>query len=92
MTSALSNLAQRILGHLHNAAARGPEHRPLTIAELGDELTTDRRVLDRALGDLDEFGLIRIRGDVTTYRSYVELTPAGDQALVEILPWRRTSQ
>ena len=44
------------------------------MAELGAELGLDRCVLDGAPGELDDLGLIRIRGGFSTRESHVEPT------------------
>lgn len=56
-------------------------HRALTVGELTETLGVDRRLLDAALGELDDGGLVRLRGDVSTDGSYVELTDAGERPL-----------
>ena len=65
-----SPLARRVLAQLEAVADQAPEPRRLTVAELG----LDRRVLDGALGELDDLGLIRIRGGFSTRESHVEPT------------------
>jgi DNA-binding MarR family transcriptional regulator len=54
--------------------------RALTVSDLTDAVGVERQVLDAALGELDDAGLIRLRGDVSTRRSCVELTGAGARA------------
>jgi DNA-binding MarR family transcriptional regulator len=76
----ISTVAIAALRALQDAILREP-HRALTVEELTERLRLDRRVLDGALGELDDGGLVRVRGDVTTHRSYVELTDAGERAL-----------
>jgi len=72
----LSAIATAALRAVRDAILREP-HRALTVGELTDSVGVDRRVLDAALGELDDAGLIRLRGDVSTHRSHVELTNAG---------------
>lgn len=79
----LGTLERDILERLKEAVVQEAEHRALTVGELGDALGVDRRRLDHALGNLDDAGLIRIRGDVSTSRSYLELTEDGDRAVTE---------
>jgi DNA-binding transcriptional ArsR family regulator len=76
----LSAVATAALRAVRDAILHEP-HRALTVGELTDAVGVDRRVLDAALGELDDAGLIRLRGDVSTHRSHVELTDAGERAL-----------
>jgi DNA-binding transcriptional ArsR family regulator len=76
----LSAVATAALRAARDAILHEP-HRALTVGELTDAVGVDRRVLDAALGELDDAGLIRVRGDVSTHRSSVELTVAGERAL-----------
>jgi DNA-binding MarR family transcriptional regulator len=76
----LSAVATAALRAVRDAIVYEP-HRALTVGELTDAVGVDRRVLDAALGELDDAGLIRLRGDVSTHRSHVELTDAGERAL-----------
>lgn len=75
----LGTLERDILQRLKEAAVEDAEQRAPTVGELGDALGVDRRLLDHALGNLDDAGLIRIRGDVSTSRSQLELTDDGDR-------------
>jgi DNA-binding transcriptional ArsR family regulator len=79
----LSAVATAALRAVRDAIVHGP-HRALTVGELTDAVGVDRRVLDAALGELDDAGLIRLRGDVSTHRSRVELTEAGERRLDRI--------
>jgi DNA-binding transcriptional ArsR family regulator len=76
----LSAVATAALRAVRDAILHEP-HRALTVGELTDAVGVDRRVLDAALGELDDAGLIRLRGDVSTNRSSIELTDAGERAL-----------
>jgi DNA-binding transcriptional ArsR family regulator len=76
----LSAVATAALRAVRDAILHEP-HRALRVGELTDAVGVDRRVLDAALGELDDAGLIRLRGDVSTHRSYVELRDAGERAL-----------
>ena len=51
--------------------------RERALVHLAATLDLDRGVLDAGLGELDDAGLIRVRGDLTTQRSSVQLTDAG---------------
>jgi predicted transcriptional regulator len=74
----LSAVASHALRALQDAIVHEP-HRALTVTELTDSVGVDRRVLDAALGELDDAGLIRLRGDLSTHHSHVELTDAGER-------------
>jgi hypothetical protein len=76
----LSAVATAGLDALQDAQLREP-HRAPTVAELAETLALDRRVLDHALGELDDGRLVRLRGDVSTHRSHVELADAGEHAV-----------
>jgi DNA-binding transcriptional ArsR family regulator len=76
----LGAVATAALRAVQDAILHEP-HRALTVGELTDAVGVERRVLDAALGELDDAGLIRLRGDVSTHRSHVELTDAGERAL-----------
>jgi DNA-binding MarR family transcriptional regulator len=74
------DLAAAVLRALRQAVVHEPG-RALTVAELTDALGVDRSVLDAGLAELDDAGLIRVRGHVSTQRSPVQLTDAGLHAL-----------
>jgi DNA-binding MarR family transcriptional regulator len=76
----VSDLAAAVLRAVQHALVEEPR-RALTVAELTDALGVDRSVLDAELAELDDAGLIRVRGDVSTQRSSVQLTDAGLHAL-----------
>ena len=61
-----SALARRVLAQLEAVGAQAPE--------LGAELGLARRVPDGALGELDDVGLIQVRGGSRTCESHVEPT------------------
>ena len=75
-----SPLARRILAQLDVAAQEAPQPRRLTVTELGAQLGLDRRVLDGALGELDDLGLISIRGGASPHESHVEPTQLASAA------------
>lgn len=70
----LSPLAQRIVRWLHEGPTTTSDRGGPTVRQLGEHLQVGRRLLDHALGQLDDAGLIRIRGGPTTHESRVELT------------------
>lgn len=72
----LSDRAARVLTWLQQAGS-GASTRAVTVRELADLLALERPLLDAALGELDEAGLIRLRGAMQTSESYLELTDAG---------------
>jgi DNA-binding transcriptional ArsR family regulator len=63
----LSAVATAALRAVRDAILHEP-HRALTVGELTDAVGVDRRVLDAALGELDDAGLIRLRGAVGARR------------------------
>jgi hypothetical protein len=75
-----SPLARRILAHLEAAAQEASQPLRLTVTELGAQLGLDRRVLDAALGELDDLALIAIRGGASTHESHVAPTQLASAA------------
>jgi hypothetical protein len=76
----LSDLAAAVSRAVQHAIVQEPRRAP-TVVELADALAVDRSILDAALGELDDAGLIRVRGDFSTHRSSIQLTDAGLHAL-----------